>query len=312
VTSAGAPPLSSSRLFQRVATVTVGTLEIQCGQGTGLDLEFMVRRGVQATAKAMKPVASSCDLKIYGLSPDHRRQLEQSTTPSVPMSQNPQPAGGTPKIVPCIIRAGYLDQQSEIFNGELRSAQSVTDGPEIVTELQTGDGDTALRQARLTIALPPGSSLAIGLREVIKALGVGQGNLARALALISQNPAVAQMYSKGAVLKGSAAEIMTDCCRASGLQWSIQNGTLQFQELGQPLGSLAVLMDSEHGMIGSPTVDTAGTLSFVCEMNPLIQPGVRVSMNAKSVTGGYQLVSVETAGSTASNEWENRCEGKRY
>lgn len=303
-------PLPPGALWQRALTLTVGTLAITYVKGIGLDVEFTVRRGVQVTQKAVKPVPNTCDLKIYNLSVAHRKQLEQLTTVTTPQSANPQ--SGAQKIVPCIISAGYVGRQSIVFSGELRAAQSVTEGADTITELTTGDGDTALQQTRLTVALPPGSTLGSGLRKVLAALGIGQGNLSRALALISANPLVAQMYSKGVVFKGSPAEILTDICRAAGLQWSIQHGVVQFQDLGQPLGGQAILIDAAHGMVGSPSVDTKGILTFTTLMLPDLAPGVKVAMNAKNVKGGYQVLSVETTGQTNANEWYQKVEAQRY
>lgn len=304
------PAPASNELRQRAATVQVGTLLIQCGNGTGLDVAFTIRQGQAQSRGGMKPRANTCDLKIYNLNQDHQKQLEQTKTPATtPMSANPQSGA---KIVPCVISAGYVGRQSVVFSGELRAAHTVTDGPTAITELSTGDGDQALGQRRLSISLPPGGSAAAGLRAILKALGVGQGNLGKALTLLQSKPLAGQLFSRGVVLKGSAAEIMTDFCRSAGLEWRIQNGQFQVQDLGKPLDGQAILVDSAHGMIGSPTVDTRGVLSFVMLMVPDLKPGVKVSVNAKHVKGGFRVIGVEWSGGTKEDEWYAKVEALKY
>jgi hypothetical protein len=202
---------------------------------------------VKVTHAATKPQPNTCDLSIKNLSDDHRKQIEQSTVP-----------GAAKTKVPLVLSAGYRGRQSVIFSGELRSGHSVPSGSTLVTELTTGDGDDALTQTRLSIALSRGSTAEQGMRKILEALGVGEGNLAEGIARIKQQALAAQLFSRGVVLKGAAAELMTHFCRSVGLEWSIQNGALQLTALGQPIGGQAVAIDADHGMLGSPTVDTEG------------------------------------------------------
>jgi hypothetical protein len=277
-------------LWGKAATIQVGTLLIPTGGITGLDVWFKVHRGVKVTAGSTKPQPNTCDLKLYNLSPDHRKQLEASTVP-----------GAGTKVVPVVISAGYLGRQSVIFSGELRAAHSVPDGEgTIVTELNTGDGDKALAQQRLTLSLARGSSATTALSALVKALGVGEGNLAT------------QLFSYGGVLKGSASELMTSFCRSVGMDWSIQNGNLQLTALGQPMGGKAILIDADHGLLGSPTVDTKGILSLQTLMIPDLLPGVALSMNSTNIQGGYRVIGVETTGSTFGDEWGHEVEAARY
>lgn len=276
-------------LIQRAATLTVGDLSIPAGSGTGLDIAFTVKR-------TLKAEPNTCDLKIHNLTRDHQKQLAQAKDG-----------------VACILAAGYVGAgQSVIFSGELRAGQTVTDGATRTTELSTGDGDKALRQARLSVALGPGSTGADGLKKIAAALGVGSGNLAKAVNLVQSNPALAQYFTKGAVIRGSAAEWMSQICASAGLEWSIQDGALQLLELGAPLSSQAILVDSDHGMVGAPTVDTKGILTVTTLMIPGVKPGVKLSMDAEDVQGGYRVISVESSGDSLGAEWYHRCEAVRY
>lgn len=294
-------------MFQRTATVQISltpseVLTLQCGAaGFGFDVDFKVKRGVKVTPAANKPHPNTCELKLWGLNPSHRKALQQTYQP-----------GKTNPVIPVVISAGYLTRRSVIFSGELRAGNNVTDGADVVTELSTGDGDKALTQQRLTIALGPGSQATQGLQTILTGLGIGQGNLQKAITLLQAQPLAATLFSKGVVLKGSAADLMTDFCRTAGLDWSVQNGALQITALNQPLAGQAVLIDENHGMIGSPTVDTQGILTVKTEMIPDVFPGVLLSVQSVSVTGGYKVIAVETRGSTKSDEWGHTIQATIY
>jgi hypothetical protein len=290
-----------SLLLQRSCTVTVGSLAIPAGQGTGLDVSFHVKRGIKITQGARKPVPNTCDLQIWNLSPDHRKAIEQSTVP-----------GAARTVVPVTISAGYAGRVTTIFSGELRAGESTTDGPDIVTQLTTGDGDEALTQARLSIAMGPGTSAAQVLDAIVQGLGVGPGNVATAKQLLASLPNASKFFSKGVVLKGAAADIMSDFCRSTGLAWSVQNGALQVTELGQPVQGQAILIDADHGLVGSPTVDTTGLLRLRTLMLPDLFPGTKLSMNSLTVKGGYAVTYVETIGDTFGDDWCHEIEAERY
>jgi hypothetical protein len=295
------PATPASLLYQRACTVTVGGLVIPAGQGTGLDVSFKVKRGVKISQGQRKPVPNTCDVSIWNLSASHRKQIEQSTVP-----------GAANAPVPVTISAGYQSRVSVLFSGELRPGETVTDGNSLVTQLSSGDGDQALTQARLSLAFAPGASAAQVLQAVVQGLGVGQGNLATALALLNVAPNAGQFFARGVTLKGAAADIMSDFCRSVGLAWSVQNGALQVTQLGQPVQGQAVLVNAQTGLVGSPTVDTDGLLRLRTLMIPDLFPGTKLSMDSVTVKGGFAVTYVETIGDTFGNDWNHEIEAQRY
>lgn len=289
--------MSGSALIGRKASVTVGTLLLEGTDGTGLDVAFTVKRD-------LKPLPNTCDLKIWGLSANSRKALEGSTTPST------SPSGVT-KVVPTKIEAGYKGAMSQIFLGELRAAQTSTDGAEVITSLSTGDGDKAIKLGRINVSIGPGTTSATAMRAILKALGIGQGNLPKALTLLGQAGLV-QMYAKGAVLKGLAAEHMTDLCRSAGLSWSVQDGQLQVTTLGQPLDGQAISVTPDTGLIGSPSVDTKGVMSCTTLMLPGVRPGMKIAVDSDSVKGGFRIISTEHTGDTFGDDWYVHIEARKY
>jgi hypothetical protein len=289
------PP--GSLLFNRACTVQVADLLIPAGNNTGLDVWFEVKRGHVSP----RPQPNTATLRVWNLSPQHRKAFEASTVP-----------GAGQLVVPVVITAGYAGRVSTIFAGEMRGGFSAQDGPDILTELTTGDGDDALTQARLTLALGPGTTGEQGLRTIVRELGVDEGNLAQAVALLNAQPLAGQLFAKGAVFKGSAADVMTSFCRSAGLEWSVQHGKLQVTAIGQPLAGQAILLDADHGLIGAPTIDTKGILHCETLMIPDIAPGVPLSVQATNIQGGFRVLAVETRGDTRGDDWGHCIEAKRY
>src|SRR5215472_3021689 len=163
------------KLFGRSWRITVGTLQL-----TTVDVAFNVKR-------TLKPEPNSCDLRIYNLAPEHRKQIEQN------------PALNTLQKVPTIIEAGYGDSLAKIYSGELRAGWTTTDGAESITELSTGDGEKQFAVARMNVAFGPGTPISVVLREIISTLGVGPGNVDRAVALL-QSKGLIQFSVKAQVL----------------------------------------------------------------------------------------------------------------
>jgi hypothetical protein len=306
----------ATALVQRTCTVQIGipgsptSLLLKCGNGVGLDVSFKIQRGIHVTAGSLKPQPNTCDLRIWGLTRNHRNALAKST---VTTAVSP---GTKAPIVPCIITAGYAGGASSIlFSGELRAANFVTDGADkFVCELTTGDGDQALSQARLSLMIPPGSTMQQTFQQVLSAMGVLPGNMTAALALIAGQPTASQIFAKGAALKGSAAEIMADLCRSTGLSYSIQNGALSITQVNQPLPGQVLLISEQSGMIGNATVDTKGIVSVKTLMLPGITPGMKIAIQSINVQGGFKILSAEYTGNTSagSPDWSIAIEAQRY
>jgi baseplate hub protein gp41 len=293
----------SGQLRQRVCHVTVGTLLLEGTDGTGLDVEFNIR-------KNLKPEPNSCTLKIYNLNADHRNALSQSST-VITGPQSPPGTGGV--VVPVRIDAGYASGTSQIWLGELRASETKHDGANYTTILTTGDGDKAVTRQRVNVSVGPGTTSATAMRTLLQALGIGTGNLPKALNLLNQQGS-AQLYANGAMIKGLAADHMTDLVRSAGLEWSIQDGQLQVLNVGQPLDGQAILISESAGMVGSPSVDTKGILSFTTLMIPGIKPGIKVSVQTETpnTSGGYRIIAVEYTGDTLGQEWYCKCEAMKY
>ncbi len=242
--------------------------------------------------KSLKPEPNTAELTVFNLNPAHRSALEQLKTASV------------------LIEAGYEGGTSTLFLGDLRTAISVDEGPDIVTKLSSGDGEKATKTARVKVSMKKGVANPQKVLETIaKSLGVGSGNLKQAL---GQLGGLANCFSEGAVLSGSSFREMNSVCKSLGLSWSIQNGKLQILTLRKALDGQAIKLSKDTGMIGSPTVDNDGVLTCCMLLAPDVFPGRKLVLDGRRLKGQYRIESCDYSGDTHGQDWYIKIEAKRY
>lgn len=266
------------QLFRRVIDVTVGTIALK-----SLDCQFQI-------TKTLKPEPNTCELRIFNLNPTNRQALESAAT------------------VPVRVDAGYLDQVSTIFLGDLRQALTMKDGPDWVTTLTTGDGEKAVRTSRVNISVSKKTTADAVLKQIATALGVLPGNLNEAAAKLRAN----QIFTQGTVISGNAAREMTAICKSLGLTWSVQDGKLQILELKKALDGEAILLSAATGLVDSPSVDNDGVLSATMLLTPDVFPGRKLVLDSLRLKGQYRIESCRYTGDTQSADWYINVEAKRY
>lgn len=278
------------RLFGRKWEVIVGNLRV-----TELDMAFKIR-------KTNKPDPNTCELSIYNLSEQSRALLESS----VPL---PTSSFG----IPTMIKAGYEEAQDRIWFGDLRTVNSFKNGPDWVTVVGSGDGEAAIRTARINQSFAEGTSGSTVLAALVTAMGLGPGNLGFATGLLAANPLAQTIASQGIVLSGSAADHLTDITDALGIEWSVQDQTIQFMARKQPVPGKTVLLTPETGLIDPPpTVDNDGILTCQMLMIPGVAPGTLLTLASERVQGIYRVIVAEYEGDTAGDPWFITVEAERY
>jgi hypothetical protein len=264
--------------FNRKATLTIGKTFIN-----GLDIQFNVK-------KTLKAEPNTANIKVWNLSEQTRATVEAS-----------RPGLKDAKPIPILLTAGYVGDVGQIYLGEVRSAFTTVEGPDRVTELTTGDGESAGRQ-RILQSIGPKTPVDVALRAIVRTLGIGEGNIGKAITSLKSR-GFGNLYEKGAVLAGNSARLLTDFCKGSSLEWSIQDGRLQILDIGKALETKAFEVSAQTGMVGSPTIDSKGIASATVFLTSQLRPGVKVSFKAVGLKGFYRVTQVDYEGDTAGNDW---------
>lgn len=272
--------MSSTELFQRAATLTIGAIEI-----TALRFAF-------AVSASVKPQPNKATIRVWNMNPDHRSQIEG--------------AG----VLPVRLDAGYIGGTQTIFLGDLRTCPTTREGPDLITTVESGDGERAIRTSRVKVSAAKGTTVDQILRDVASAIGVAPGNLADATKKLKA--AGLGIFPAGTVLTGSAAREMTHLCKGLGLEWSVQKGALQILERGKAVAGEAILMSKKTGMIDAPTVDNKGVLSVSSLLNPEIFPGRLLVLEGDRLKGQYRIEECAFQGDTHGSEWRVDMKAARY
>lgn len=289
-------------LFNRAVDVTVNTTRF-----TQLDCAFKIE-------KSLKSEPNTCELRIYNLNAEHRSALEQLNPPTKAGSALAKKKEKTHKAtrgIPVKIEAGYEGNLSLLWLGDLRSAKSLHDGSDWITVLESGDGEKAWQNARMNVSYGPKTPVDTVIRAMVRALGVGEGNLSQIVHKI-QVAGAGKILPHGTVISGRVARELTDWCRSCDLEWSIQDGALQIIDRGKALAGRAIKLSSDTGLVGSPTVDIDGILTCKMKMIPDVRPGTLIVMNAERLKGAYRIQKASWSGDTSGGDWDITVEAQRY
>jgi hypothetical protein len=271
-----------TRLYDRKARLTVDVLEIE-----DLDFAFNIEK---STAKE----PNTAEIKVFNLKEDNRNQLHYAQ-----------------RGVETILQAGYRDNLSVLFIGNLKEVQSVKDGVDWVTTVRSGDGQNAAVEARYNKSYAPGTSAAKVVGELADALGINTSKAARKIRQGVLRDG-ARQFVKGTVVKGSTYDELDRLLRSMGFEWSVQDGELQVMDSGGPTENPAVLLSPESGLIGSPVVGSDGVAHLIALIQPGLQPGRKIEVESLAVQGLYRIERVVFNGSTepTAGQWYAEIEAK--
>lgn len=241
---------------------------------SNIDCSFQVKKSLRA-----KP--NTCELKVYNLAPNTRRALE-----------------GASRLL-LRLDAGYESNTAQLFYGEIRSAHTHREGPDLVTEISTGDSEKEMSSSQMSLSLGPKVPVHVVLETVVRELGVGPGNSQQ----VATKLAGAVYFGPGTTFTGSAARTLTDLCRSAGLEWSVQDGILQILEQGRAVEGTAMRLSPSTGLIGSPTIDNKGVLSVSALIHSSLAPGRKIIVDSESIQGAYRIETVDYTGDTVGNDW---------
>lgn len=210
---------------------------------------------------------------------------------------------------PVIINAGYKDTCQHIFTGDIKTISHSKQGVLKVSTIECGDGSAKYNTAMMNMSYRSGTDMKKMLMDAIQKLGVGIGNSAAKI-LGPEFAAGVKKTTAGIVNSGRVKDVLNKLCKATGQNWSIQNGELQLLEDDEVTKEAPIYLSHKTGLIGSPTVGEKGIVKFKSQLQGGFKPGRMVMLESYGVNGYYKTISVNHAGSTYGPDWFSDCEGK--
>lgn len=277
--------MAEGYLFSRAAGVIVGKTGLEEGIAIeGLRVSFRIQKTLERTP-------NTCDLRIWNLS-ERTRGLIQG------------------KGLPVLVVAGYEGETGQIFAGDSRTVDHVKEGADWVTRIQCGDGEAAYAAARVSESFGKGTPVVDVILSLVKKLGVKAGNSEKRVR--SETRLQFEQLAHGYALQGKVSNELDTLLRAKQLTWSIQDGALQLLGPRELLPGEGVLLDSDHGLIGTPSHGSPpadgkpSLLKARSLLQPVFRPGGRVRLRSSGLRGGggdYRIERLGIVGDTAGGDW---------
>lgn len=262
------------RLFRRSWSIQIGDLLL-----SAMDVTFKAKR-----AHAARP--GTLELDVYNVTEQHRNELTSATRGRTFVE----------------VQAGYEEGRSVIFRGDVRKATAKRDGVDWVVHVEGGDGEHAIRTARLARSFAAGASVDAVAQSIADAMGVGIGNAAQALRG-ARLGATGGVYAEGTTVQGRASAELTRLCNSTGLSWSVQEGALLLLPVGGAIQREAIRLAPDTGLLGSPEVGRSGHAKAQALLIPDLVPGRLVQLDAATARGLYRIESAEYSGDTRGDDW---------
>ena len=274
------PGWSMSRLFNRI-----GRIEI-AGQGGGVSLDGL--RFDFSVCKTRSGTPNSVTCRIYNPSPN-TRQISTDINADIR------------------IFAGYEGNATMVTEANITSAITVRQPPEIFLEIDAQEGIRALRKTSLSVTHNDKTTVKEVLDEIVAKMGVR---------LRPVDFDISQKLRGGFAYVGKPAKALDDLVRRFKGNWSLQNGELLIlPESGATQNGNIPLLSPETGLLFSPEKLQSDTSTekqssnerdgyrVVSLMQPEIEPGDRVQIKSRDVSGQFIVDEVEHKGDLHGTEW---------
>lgn len=276
-----------SQQFLRAARLRVGAVGTLEKEYVGFRVAFKIEKNLESNP-------NTSTISIYNLNESSRARLEA-------------------KDAICSLDVGYGEELEQIFVGNVAKAFTKKVGTDFVTEVECGDGEKAFQEAKVDISFPPGATMQQVLDKVASSFKSVTSGGVKSIKnfLLTQF----KSFGTGLVLSGSSKDILDNLTKTAGLEWSIQDGELQFLEAGKGTLETAFEVSSSTGLIGSPgkikaaSVDgPQGGIEFQVLLQPKLRPGRLVKISSAGVSGVYRATKVVHEGDNQGGTWLTKCE----
>ncbi len=277
-------------LFTRSWVVDVvsadGTERVRTGSETADGADNRVLRVVFDIERDRDRKPDAGEIAIYNLRPETRQAL---------VEEGAQYA----------IEAGYTGNRHVIFQGTVETGKVSNDGVDWITSAELTDGGPQQRQSRINLSFQPGVSVQEVLQRAAQEIGVGLGNLSEQIASGNLRGALAS-FGNGLVLSGNAADQFDKLAKSLGYNWSVKNGALQVlpADDSQAIDDFdAIVLSASTGLVGSPQPGEKGIVEARSLLNPRLEPGRVVSLQAREISGLYVIDRTRYKGDSRGNDW---------
>jgi hypothetical protein len=261
---------NSDLLFQRNIQIVFGIPGQTAYQYDGLRVTFKIEKNSFSSPNKGK-------IQVYNLSTKSRGLSEKKGLVFILRAgygSDPNDSNAPPPVLP------------EIFKGDIFRSHSELNGSDIVTTFEVGAGLTSYQQSKMDVSFSPGTAIKQAFTQVAQSFGKPISDLS----FLSNGT-----FLNGLTLSGLSRDHMDYLADKQGLEWSIQDDTIQVLPKGTATADAVILLTPETGLLDIPRKKDLG-IEFRCMMQPKIRPGRRVRIESKAMTGNFRCNRVILTG----------------
>lgn len=264
----------------------VASLNLDGNLYTGLRVAFKVE-------KSLKPHPNQAEIRIWNLNEESRKKYTKDLLVS--------------------LQAGYKDNVSAIFLGNLKKVDHVRDEADWVTSARIGDGEKEIKKQRINTNFKPGSSIRDVVNALLKNLSESTGSAAFDVRLsIGQatdkfkrgdTQGALKILTRGYMAVGSTWDNLSQICNNLGYDVSIQDKEVVVLDPDETYGGTDVLLSQESGLVGSPEQAQDDYLKAKSLLNSQLVPGRGVNLQSAEFNGRYRIEKLVQIGDTHGRDW---------
>lgn len=257
--------------------------------------QTLVIEGLRTTfkvKKSLKKEPNTVEVTVTNLTKDSRSYVEA-------------------KGARMLLKAGYENTAAQVFTGDIRFAESYRDGTEWTTRIYAGDGERAIKFAKLAESFKAGTKKRNVFQKLVEKMEVDPSE-----ALKKLGSTMTGEFTHGYSTRGSARREMDRLLSPLGYEWSIQDGALRVLAPNESVKNEVLELTPDSGLIGSPSYGTGekkedrAVLKARCLLQPSIRPGSVVNLVSSRLSGVFRVESVEHTGDSAGGDWYSDIEGR--
>lgn len=233
-------------------------------------IEFDITRNTLTSANV-------CQVRLYNLSALHRSQIRFNTYEY-----------GTPNYSITLL-AGYGDNLSVIFTGNITQAWSVREGINFITQIECFDGGFAFVNSTTNSNFAAGTPLNTVIKSIMGDLiGVSVGSIGTSYTGI---------VTRGNTYSGNSAEILD---QLTGGGFFVDQGKANALGNNEYIVSLTapLIISAESGLLGTPLRER-DLLRFDMLFEPALNVGTQIQLISATDTnfnGNYKITAVKHRG----------------
>lgn len=198
------------------------------------------------------------------------------------------------------------DKLTRAFEGSSHWARHQKAGPVWTTNMDVGDGLSTRLGGMASRTFDPGATTFDVIQYIVKAMGVGPGNLTRDNFLQAVGANIGSELPDGYVVDGDAVPMIDVLLAGGNAEWWVDRGNFYIRAKGEPLEGVPIVIEPglEGGLRSDPQPIEGGGVLLNSWLRIDARIGRQAHVNTKKLGGLYRLEEVTHRGGNLRGDYQ--------